>query len=53
MLSAFKVQNIAYCPSSIKQVVGNTAAPLGDHNQFSMGHGVIQVSIAVVSKLIE
>lgn len=56
MLSAFKFQSIAYCPSSIKRVLANTAAPLGQHDPlsvgydpFSVGYGIIQVSSPISS----
>jgi len=44
MLSGLKAQGIPYCPWSIKRAVGNTACPLGDHDQFSVGQGVLQAS---------
>ena len=44
LLSALKSQAIPYTPASIKQTLENTATPLGAHDTFSVGHGVIQVS---------
>jgi hypothetical protein len=43
MMSSLKAQDVAYSPASIKRTVGNTATPLGSHDAFSVGHGVIQV----------
>ena len=44
LLSALKSQAIPYTPASIKRTLENTATPLGAHDTFSVGHGVIQVS---------
>ena len=44
LLSALKSQGIPYTPASIKRTLENTATPLGAHDTFSVGHGVIQVS---------
>ena len=43
MLSALKAEKISYSPASIKRELENTAIPLGKHDKFSIGHGVIQV----------
>ena len=43
MLSALKSQDIPYTPASVKRILENTATPLGSHDPFSIGHGVIQV----------
>ena len=45
MLSAFKAQHVAYSPASIKRTLCNSALPLGTHDSFSVGQGIIQVSI--------
>ena len=44
LLSALKSQGIPYTPASIKRTLENTATPLGAHDTFSVGRGVIQVS---------
>ena len=44
MLSALKAAGVAYSPASIKRALENSAAPLGNHDKFSIGQGVIQVS---------
>lgn len=44
MMSAFKAQGVTHSPASIKRTLSNTATPLGSHDAFSVGHGVIQVS---------
>lgn len=44
MLSALKAEGISYSPASIKRTLENSAAPLGSHDKFSIGQGVIQVS---------
>ena len=43
MISALKAQGVPYSPAAIKQSLSNTAVPLGSHDPFSVGHGVIQV----------
>ena len=43
LLSALKSNGIPYTPALIKKIIENTAAPLGSHDQFSVGHGVLQV----------
>ena len=49
-LSALKSQGIPYIPASIKRAIEGTAASLGQHPPFSIGHGVIQVckSVALI-----
>lgn len=44
MLSALKAEGVPYSPASVKRTVENTATPLGTHDKFSIGHGVIQVN---------
>ena len=44
MLSALKAEGVAYSPASVKRTLENTAAPLGQHDKFSIGQGVIQVT---------
>lgn len=43
LLSALKAQGLQYTPALIKRTIENTAIPLGSHDAFSIGHGVIQV----------
>ena len=43
MMSGFKSEGTAYSPAAIKRTVIDTATPLGSHDSFSVGHGVIQV----------
>lgn len=43
LLSALKSNKIPYSPALIKKIIENTATPLGKHDPFSVGHGVIQV----------
>ena len=43
ILSALKSDKIPYSPALMKKVIENTATPLGKHDPFSVGHGVIQV----------
>jgi hypothetical protein len=43
LLSALKSQGIPYTPALVKRTLENTAAPLGTHDAFSIGHGVVQV----------
>ena len=44
LLSALKAEGVAYSPASVKRALENTAAPLGQHDKFSIGQGVVQVS---------
>ena len=46
MLSALKAEGVCYSPASIKRVLENSAAPLGNHDKFSIGQGVIQVRVS-------
>ena len=46
MLSALKAEGVSYSPASIKRVLENSAAPLGNHDKFSIGQGVIQVRVS-------
>ena len=43
LLSAIKYRGYDYTPALIKRVIEKTATPLGSHDPFSIGHGVIQV----------
>ena len=43
LLSALKSTKVPYNPAFIKKIIENTATPLGKHDPFSIGHGVIQV----------
>ena len=43
LLSALKTEGIAYLPAYIKRELQNAAKPLGPHDVFSAGYGVIQV----------
>lgn len=45
MISGLKSQSVVYSPASIKRVLENTAIPLGSHDSFSVGQGVIQVRL--------
>ncbi|XP_019851608.1 PREDICTED: tripeptidyl-peptidase 2 [Amphimedon queenslandica] len=46
LLSAIKYRGYDYTPALIKRVIEKTATPLGSHDPFSIGHGVIQVDKA-------
>ena len=43
LLSALKSNGVPYNPAFIKKIIENTAVPLGHHDPFSIGHGIIQV----------
>ena len=43
LLSAIKFRGQQYTPALVKRVIEKTATPLGSHDPFSIGHGVIQV----------
>ena len=43
LLCALRSKGFPYSPAFIKKIVENTAAPLGKHDPFSIGHGIIQV----------
>lgn len=43
LLSALKSSGIPYTSTFLKKVIANTATPLGSHDNFSVGYGVLQV----------
>ena len=46
MLSALKAEGVPYSPAAVKRILENTATPLGRHDKFSIGQGVIQVRLS-------
>jgi tripeptidyl-peptidase-2 len=46
LLSALKSNKVPYNPAFIKKIIENTAVPLGHHDPFSIGRGIIQVAKA-------
>lgn len=45
LLSALKARSIPYTPAAIKRTIEATAIPLGSHDAFSIGQGLLQVHI--------